>query len=355
MSRELIEALRAAAAFDATPLPEDLAALHVPFDDLLGESRTESELRKAAESGGRIALVGAMGAGKSSVLSFSLTPSEGFAPLPISVAPESDETITDPGRFAQHVVRVISTWAAEVEMLSAEQRDELLRSVAKDRVMPARSKGLHAGLSVQLPWLVKGELARDVKRELAPAVEVERSAVEYLESLKRLMRLIRTIELQPVLVIDDSDRWLRRGEPRPDIVGAFFGRIVRELAELETGLAIAVHEHYLGLDEYRDSTVGVINTRINVPRLTEQGQLTLILDHRVQVMGGGQGSTEIFDADGLARLWHFYANECGRSLRKTLQIAHTALSEAARVEADQVGLALIESSIAAWEPQEAKP
>ena len=27
MSRELIEALRAAAAFDATPLPEDLAAL----------------------------------------------------------------------------------------------------------------------------------------------------------------------------------------------------------------------------------------------------------------------------------------------------------------------------------------
>jgi hypothetical protein len=31
MSRELVEALRAAAAFDATPLPEDLAALHVPL------------------------------------------------------------------------------------------------------------------------------------------------------------------------------------------------------------------------------------------------------------------------------------------------------------------------------------
>ena len=124
MSGELIEALRAAAAFDATPLPEDLAALHVPFDDLLGEERTERELRKAAEASGRIALVGAMGAGKSSVLSYALTPSEGFAPLPISVAPESDETVTDPGRFAQHVVRVISTWAAEAEMLSSEQRDE---------------------------------------------------------------------------------------------------------------------------------------------------------------------------------------------------------------------------------------
>lgn len=80
MSKELIETLRAAAAFDATPLPEDLAALHVPFDDLLGEAKTENELQKAAEAGGRIALVGAMGAGKSSVLAYALTPSAGFAP-----------------------------------------------------------------------------------------------------------------------------------------------------------------------------------------------------------------------------------------------------------------------------------
>jgi len=348
MSKELIETLRAAAAFDATPLPEDLAALHVPFDDLLGEAKTENELQKAAEAGGRIALVGAMGAGKSSVLAYALTPAAGFAPLPISVAPESDETVTDPGRFAQHVVRVISTWAAEVEMLDEEQRDELLRSVAKERIMPARSTGTHAGLSVQLPWLAKGEVARDVKRELAPAVEVERSAVEYLDALKRLMRLIRTIELRPVLVIDDSDRWLRRGEPRPDIVGAFFGRIVRELAELETGLAIAVHEHYLQLGEYRSNTVGVINTRIDVPKLTEEGQLACILDHRVQLVEEGGNAAAILDADGLARLWRFYADECGQSLRKTLQIAHTALSEAARSEAERVGLALIESSIAAW-------
>lgn len=121
---------------------------------------------------------------------------------------------------------------------------------------------------------------------------------------------------------------------------------------METGLAIAVHEHYLALDEYRDNTVGVINTRIDVPGLTDKAQLRRILDHRVQVVVGGENSTEILDADGLARLWQFYTDECGRSLRKTLQIAHTALSEAARSEADHVGLALIESSIAAWEPQE---
>lgn len=46
--------------------------------------------------------------------------------------------------------------------------------------MSPRSKQTHVGLSLQLPWIVKGELARDIKRELASAVEVERSAVEYL-------------------------------------------------------------------------------------------------------------------------------------------------------------------------------
>jgi hypothetical protein len=127
-------------------------------------------------------------------------------------------------------VRVISTWAAEVEMLSGDSRDELLRAVADSQVLPSRSKQTRAGIALQLPWLVKGELARDIRRELEPAIELERSAVEHLEALKRLARLIRAIELEPLLIIDDSDRWLRRGEPRPEIVGAFFGRVVRELS-----------------------------------------------------------------------------------------------------------------------------
>lgn len=73
MSRELIAALRSEAAFDPTPLPEDLAALHVPFDQLLGDERVERGLRDAARAAERIAVVGAMGSGKSSVLSYALT------------------------------------------------------------------------------------------------------------------------------------------------------------------------------------------------------------------------------------------------------------------------------------------
>jgi hypothetical protein len=350
VSRELILALRRAAALDPTPLPEDLAALHVPFDQMLGDGRVEHALREAAAAAERIAVVGAMGAGKSSVLSYALTAPNGFAALPISVAPESDETVTDPGAFAQHAVRVISTWAAEVEMLSGDARDELLRAVADSQVLPSLSKQTHAGIALQLPWLVKGELARDIRRELEPAIELERSAVEHLEALKRLARLIRAIELEPLLVIDDSDRWLRRGEPRPEIVGAFFGRVVRELSELEIGFAVAVHEHYLRLPEYREATPGVLSARIDVPRLTAAEQLNEIIDHRIRAFVGDGRASEILDPEAMERLWEFYSSDANQSLRVTLQIAHTAVTEAALGDHDRVGAGLIETAIAAWLP-----
>ena len=348
MSRELILRLRRDAALDPTPLPEDLRALHVPFDQLLGDTRVERALIEAARAAERIAVVGAMGSGKSSLLSYALTTANGFAALPISVAPEPDETITEPGGFAQHAVRVISAWATEVEMLSEEDRDELRRAVAGTQVLPSRSKQIHAGLALQLPWLVKGELARDVRRELEPALELERSAVERLEALKRLTRLIRAIELQPILVIDDSDRWLQRGEPREALVGAFFGRVVRELSELEIGFAVAVHDRYLELPEYRELTPGVLSARIDVPALSAPTQLTDIIDHRIRAFAGEGNAADVLDVDATERLWEFYVNDAGESLRVTLQMVHTALTEAALGEHDRVGAGLVDAAIAAW-------
>jgi hypothetical protein len=58
----------------------------------------------------------------------------------------------------------------------------------------------------------------------------------------------------------------------------------------------------------------------------------------------------VFDPEALARLWEFHRTEAGESLRTTLQIAHTAVSEAALGEHDQVGAGLIEAAIAAWLP-----
>jgi hypothetical protein len=350
VSTALLARLSREGAFDPTPLPADLAALHVPFDELLGQPETEATLAAAAVAKGRIALVGPMGSGKSSVLAHVFQAERGFAPIHVSVAPEQDSTVTDPGAFAQHVVRVVGAWAAEVEMLEPSELEELLHAVSDRRVLPSRRTTHRGRIALQLPWLARAELARELTRELKTSEELSRSAVEYLTALERMFRLIRTVELTPVLVIDDSDRWLRRGEPRPDIVAAFFGRIVRELANFALGFTVAVHERYLELDEYRESTVGILNTRIDVPSLTDGDQLVRILDHRVELHATGHSTLEVFDVAALQRLWVFYLGEADLSLRKTLQIAHTALSDALRVEQEQIGPALVEAAVAAWSP-----
>jgi hypothetical protein len=347
---KLMALLSRESAFDPTPLPADLAALHVPFDHLTGKAETEAALHTATNGNGRIALVGPMGSGKSSVLANVFHADRGFAPIQVSVAPEQDETVTDPGAFAQHVVRVVSAWATEADMLLPAEREQLLRAISDHTVLPSRNTSLKAGIALQLPWLAKAELARELRTELRTSENSSRSAVEYLTALGRMFSLIRTVELMPVLVIDDSDRWMRRGQPRPDIIAAFFGRIVRELANLELAFTIAVHKRYLVLDEYRENTAGILNARIDLPRLTRDDQLTRILDHRILLHAREGSVAEVLDQEAMQRLWAFYTGEGELSLRKTLQIAHTALSDASRAGHDKIGPELIDAALAAWPP-----
>jgi hypothetical protein len=126
--------------------------------------------------------------------------------------------------------------------------------------------------------------------------------------------------------------------------------VVRELSELEIGFAVAVHEHYLRLSEYREATPGVLSARIDVPKLTAAEQVSEIIDHRVRAFVGEGRASEILDPEAMSRLWEFYSSDANRSLRVTLQIAHTAVTEAALGAHDRVGAGLIETAIAAWLP-----
>jgi len=99
------------------------------------------------------------------------------------------------------------------------------------------------------------------------------SSGQRIEQARQLLDLIRAEGLRPVLVLDDTDKWLNTAW-QPDaatVRAAFFGRVIRVLAEeLSTAAVLAVHPVYLGDDEYRAAAV-FIDTTIHVPPIPGAG------------------------------------------------------------------------------------
>jgi hypothetical protein len=99
--------LLSSAAFTSGRGFDDLARYHVPFDVLVGGTDIERRLRRSLEHGGRVAVIGRSGAGKSSVLAWTLQPPAElgrlYAPMQLAIGGERE-----PGRLGD------SRWLASL-------------------------------------------------------------------------------------------------------------------------------------------------------------------------------------------------------------------------------------------------
>ena len=231
MSAEHLVQLQEIRAFDPTVRFEELGELHVPFDEMHGTRDVEARLKAAVRRGERVALVGTTGNGKSSTASYVVSPTaEDLAGFWIGVTLEQPTLLSNPGKFAQYVVRRIARDAAEV---SEYQRNQLQLEVADLRELrPGRTRRGGAKINAKVVEL-SGELT-----SVSDSIADQTSSHELIEALDHALELVRQTEANPVLVIDDSDTWL---EVDPDrnleaTRRAFFGPILRMLAERGCGL-----------------------------------------------------------------------------------------------------------------------
>ena len=109
MTRDELELLHDAGAFNPSPRHQELYATHVPFDTMTARRGCEQALAAALRRHERVTLVGTSGAGKSSVIAATLHPLvEDLVPLPMPVAVERPEVAGDPVAFVRHLVQVVS-------------------------------------------------------------------------------------------------------------------------------------------------------------------------------------------------------------------------------------------------------
>lgn len=305
-------------AFNPNPLHATLSALHVPFDAMLGTGACERVVDRAVRQGRRVALVGATGTGKSSVIEHVLGPLvEGLAPLTVPVALERPEIATEPAAFADHLASLIARWVRYAQPDDAGQVDAITR-----RKAAATQK-----FSLAPSWLeAKVELGYELQRA---AEQPATSATERITQAAQLLDLINADGLVPVIVLDDTDRWLATSW-QPDSVRlrqGFFGRIVRLIAdELGAAAVVAVHPEYLADPAYQQAQ-GFLEPVVTVPPIPGPQAVAAILRRRCELALDHTGAVDpdpnLVTPAAAAILYDGYARAGTGNIRRDLMLPAT--------------------------------
>lgn len=350
MSADLLAHLRQWNAFDPHPLPATLGHLHVPFDHLYNDTRVEARLDEALGRGGRVAIIGSSGAGKSSVLAHVLLrQTHRLAPIavPLSV---STEGVPDPSLVADRLIQEVSEAAREVRVLSEREREATQATRAVERPVTA---GRDITASLKLPWLGLG-LATDLQRQTQVSVGI--SAEEKLEVVNQVLVRIAEENVEPVLIFDDTDRWLPGAgySDATQSVEAFFGRVVPWVGDLGFAVVVACHSKYFDEVAPRAHLLDALDTPIDLPLLPERAALAEVLQRRLTMACdssefAGSRLDEAFEADAIDVLFEWYSTEeC--TVRGVVKVTHIAMIEAADAGLPRIGAASVNAAVASEQP-----
>jgi hypothetical protein len=337
--------MHARQAFAPVAQPGYRTHLYVPFEELVG-GRHESLLSESFENTQRVALIGPIGSGKSSLIEYVTTAGAAmFAPIWISVGHESDEMLRDPPEFARHLIREVVRWARDSQAMGDEERRAVLAETAPALPTTTRTHRQDFSLKLALGWL-EPAIGHEVEETVAdPAIE--RSRGEFIASLDRLVELIRDdLGRVPVVIIDDSDRWLRLdGALRDALLEGFFTDTGRMLAERNWAVAMAIHPDYCAARGFREAAGnGYFTIQHGMPQLDSPEALRHLFGFRIQSVAEAENEfraleegidpippirvevAEVFE-EGFDALLHEYYQASEQNLRAVLTVAQQALLE----------------------------
>ena len=339
MSHDLLQRLRDTRAFDQSPASEKLAAVHVPFDQLVAGTgvRYEERFAAAVRRGERIALIGGSGSGKSSITEYVMRPPgpRRIAPLRIRLGMQADDMQTDPAAFPRLLVSAIAKQLEPVKRVR-----EIEQAVLGGNTKRAKKISVGGGFG----WLA-GSLAVEIGSLIA---EPPRGA-DVIDRAVDILELIRRDGFNPTLVLDDTDQWIRRpGIDNPEArIASFFGTTVRLIAErLPAACVIAVHTEYLNSHHY-EAAREFLDTRIALPALPEAASMGTIAEKRARVTLDDStiAMTDFVEHAALSRLFDNYL--AVKSVRRQMSVLHGATVRACDDGADVVAAQHVMSEIAA--------
>ena len=281
--------------------------------------------------------MGSSGSGKTSVTEWVLGPlREGVAPIHVPVSIEDPAIATSPSEFARHVVGLVRRWVTQ-GLPKDSGRASRIGDTAPNRSQRFTLAPSWMGAKVELGY------------ELKQAVDDEPStAGQRIEQARQLLDIIEAKELRPVLVLDDTDRWLSPSWANSqEVRSGFFRKVVRVIAEeLDTAAVIAVHPDYL-LDPDYQAAAGFLEARVDVPHLPDATAVGHLLARRARVALDRDDVTSLVTAAACDALYDHYSTSPNVRVA-ILQVAHLALTlavddDSTSIEEPHIHAAVVET------------
>ena len=195
----------------------------------------------------------------------------------------------------------------------------------------------------------------NVRRQVPSTSHLPRTAQATLEVVHQLLTTIQNDGLMPVLVFDDTDRWLRHvggTVSYQDLALAFFGTVLPELRQLPTSIVVAVHTNYLKDTQLADHLRASIEILVNVPELASGDAIGRVIHSRVIAHTSPDDPSAapplgaVINPTAVDRLHELYKNEPPGALRDVIRTVHVAITDACNGGFDTVTQELIDQ--AAW-------
>ena len=354
MSQSVLDELDRQRAFEPNRRFQDLPLYHVPFDELSGAPNTEAVLMRAIEIGEGAAVVGPAGCGKSSVIAAILESlgsdvDRGLTPVRIVLAGD-DEVARDPKRFAQQLITTI----VDAAPISDAERDEFHRRAADREQRQGKATTWHGSLGAP-KWLINAEAARDVQ-SFGESLDRDRSAGEMITAAQDLFATLRKQQLEPILILDDTDTWLNvPGHEKLDVADVFFAEVFRPvLRELGCAAVAAVHPTYRGVTGYQTARDLLVNEAV-IPTLDDAqvaiAAVSRVLSHITDVHDCAVGANDLFSAGALETLGLYYVER--QAMRDVLLVVQRAVKETISSRTEVISDGVVEEGIRYW--AEARP
>ena len=345
MTAEIVAAAADAWAFHPRGQFNQLALDHVAFDDLTGREAFESAaLRDVTADTSAVAVVGPIGAGKSSLIA-----------AVCGRLPESHVALRVPVTGADDPTHV-STLAALAlsSALSAVEMDHYQRS-ALERERADRVTQTHAPIGITGGRLGGGRFPAGVDVELGSLREeyqTQRLAGERLVGLDRLISILVSHERQPVFVLEDTEAAIG-GANRTEVADQIFDGPIRAfMREVDAACLIAVQEHIAAQSASFQRLAPELRL-VPLPTFDDAaGHLALaaIVDHRLSIHGLPGTSGDVVGDDAFQVLLAFY-RETNRSIRHVLAALQSATEHAADMGSALVRAPHVHAAAEDWRPR----